>query len=162
MKGNNMSDNKNVNQDKGLQGNEKIEQAIAALQQEATQEMLAHTLTVIRRRMRENGQFILSVEPPNHIKVIWIGVESDELLVQLHDKLDKEFAAIGFDKDKKFSTHLTIGRMKSAKGKNQVRDIIEEFENVEIGEMNISNIAFKKSTLKPSGPIYENLKTYDL
>ena len=38
-----MSDNKNVNQDKGLQGNEKIEQAIAALQQEATQEMLAHT-----------------------------------------------------------------------------------------------------------------------
>ena len=28
-----MSDNKNVNQDKGLQGNEKIEQAIAALQQ---------------------------------------------------------------------------------------------------------------------------------
>lgn len=98
----------------------------------------------------------------NHIKVIWIGVESDELLVQLHDKLDNEFAAIGFDKDKKFSTHLTIGRMKSAKGKNQVRDIIEEFENVEIGEMNISNIAFKKSTLKHSGPIYENLKTYDL
>ena len=30
-----MSDNKNVNQDKGLQENEKIEQAIAALQQEA-------------------------------------------------------------------------------------------------------------------------------
>ena len=58
-----MSDNRNVNQDKGLQGNEKIEQAIVALQQEATQEMLAHTLTVIRRRMRENGQFILSVEP---------------------------------------------------------------------------------------------------
>ena len=57
-----MSDNKNVNQDKGLQGNEKIEQAIAALQQEATQEMLAHTLTVIRRRMRENGQFILRSE----------------------------------------------------------------------------------------------------
>lgn len=60
-----MSDNKNTdeNQDKGLQGNEKIEQAIAALQQEATQEMLAHTLTVIRRRMKENGQFILAVEP---------------------------------------------------------------------------------------------------
>ena len=35
-----MSDNKNVNQDKGLQGNEKIEQAIAALQQEATSGML--------------------------------------------------------------------------------------------------------------------------
>lgn len=71
----NMSDNKNinVNQDKGLQGNEKIEQAIAGLQQEATQEMLAHTLTVIRRRMRENGQFILSVEPPTGDNQLRIG-----------------------------------------------------------------------------------------
>ena len=68
-----MSDNKNVNQDKGLQGNEKIEQAIAALQQEATQEMLAHTLTAIRRRMRENGQFILSVEPPTGDNQLRIG-----------------------------------------------------------------------------------------
>ena len=71
----NMSDNKNinVNQDKGLQGNEKIEQAIAGLQQEATQEMLAHTLTVIRRRMREEGQFILSVEPPTGDNQLRIG-----------------------------------------------------------------------------------------
>jgi hypothetical protein len=39
-------DNKNKT-DKGLLGNEKIEEAVAALQQETTQEMLAHTLTVI-------------------------------------------------------------------------------------------------------------------
>ena len=31
--------------DEGLNGNEKIEQAVYALQQEATQEQLAHTLT---------------------------------------------------------------------------------------------------------------------
>ena len=68
-----MSDNKNVNQDKGLQGNEKIEQAITTLQQEATQEMLAHTLTAIRRRMRENGQFILSVELPTGDNQLRIG-----------------------------------------------------------------------------------------
>ena len=50
--------------DEGLQGNEKIETAIAALQQEPSEEMLAHTLTVIRRRMKEGGQFIIAVEPP--------------------------------------------------------------------------------------------------
>ena len=43
---------------------EKIEEAIVGLQHEATQEMLAHTLTVIRRRMKEDGQFIIAVEPP--------------------------------------------------------------------------------------------------
>ena len=47
-----------------LQGNEKIETAIAALQQESTQEMLAHVLTVIRRSMKANGQLIIAVEPP--------------------------------------------------------------------------------------------------
>lgn len=48
--------------DKGLSGNEKIEEAIAALQEEPSQELLAHTLTVIRRRMQEDGQLILAVE----------------------------------------------------------------------------------------------------
>lgn len=45
----------NQPRDKGLNGNEKIEQAVAALQQEPTQEQLAHTLTVIRRRIKEHG-----------------------------------------------------------------------------------------------------------
>ena len=54
---------KNTNQDKGLQGNEKIEQAIEALQQEATQEL----------RMKEDGQFILAVEPPTGDNQLRIG-----------------------------------------------------------------------------------------
>lgn len=49
--------------DEGLKGNEAIEQAVAALQQEATPEQLAHTLTVIRRRMKAQGQLIAAVEP---------------------------------------------------------------------------------------------------
>lgn len=50
-------------QEEALQGNETIEQAIAALQQNATPELLAHALTAIRRRIRENGQFVVAVEP---------------------------------------------------------------------------------------------------
>ena len=50
--------------DKTLQGNDKIETAIAALQQDATEEMLAYVLTVIRRRMKEYAQLIVAVEPP--------------------------------------------------------------------------------------------------
>ena len=54
----------NRKMDEGLQGNEKIEQAIRELQQAPSGEELAHTLTVVRRRMKEGGQFILAVEPP--------------------------------------------------------------------------------------------------
>ncbi len=50
--------------DNELTGNELIENAIEALQKEPSEEMLAHTLTVIRRRMNDNGQLIIAVEPP--------------------------------------------------------------------------------------------------
>ena len=50
--------------DKGLQGNETIEEAILALQKQTSQEMLAHALTVVRRRMKEGGQLIVAVDPP--------------------------------------------------------------------------------------------------
>ena len=55
--------NDHTHTDKTLQGNNKIESAIAALQQEPSQEMLAHTLTVIRRRMNEHGELIIAIDP---------------------------------------------------------------------------------------------------
>lgn len=51
--------------DEGLRGNEKIEQVIYALQQQPNEEQLAHTLTVLRRRMTENGQLVAAVQPDN-------------------------------------------------------------------------------------------------
>jgi len=98
----------------------------------------------------------------NHIKVIWVGIDDESILKNLHDKLDKEFTRMGFDKDKKFSSHLTIGRMKSAKNKDKVKSVIEEFQDVEIGTMNVDKIILKKSTLTPSGPIYEDLIEFNL
>ena len=98
----------------------------------------------------------------NHIKVIWVGLEEDFILKELHDKLDAEFKKLGFDGDKKFSSHLTIGRMKSAKNKNKIKSLIEEFSDVEIGEMEVDKIVLKKSTLKPSGPIYEDINKFEL
>lgn len=98
----------------------------------------------------------------NHIKVIWVGIEEDEILKNLHDKLDVEFKKLGFEADKKFSSHLTIGRMRSAKNKNDVKSQIENLTDIEIGEMNVDKIILKKSTLKPSGPIYEDIKTFEL
>ncbi|WP_298498829.1 RNA 2',3'-cyclic phosphodiesterase [uncultured Methanobrevibacter sp.] len=98
----------------------------------------------------------------NRIKVIWVGIDDDTIIKDLHAKLDKEFVKLGFDKDKKFSTHLTIGRMKSAKNKNQVKSTIEEYDEFEIGEMQVSEISLKKSTLTPQGPIYDDLKVFEL
>lgn len=98
----------------------------------------------------------------NRIKVIWVGIDNDATIKDLHDKLDVEFEKLGFDLDRKFSTHLTIGRMKTAKNKAQVKSTIEEFSDYDIGEMSVDKIILKKSTLTPAGPIYEDLKVFEL
>ena len=52
-----------MEKDQNLKGNEKIEESIWQLQKEPTQEMLAHALTVVRRRMKEDGHLIVAVDP---------------------------------------------------------------------------------------------------
>ena len=79
--------------DNELQGNEKIEEAIAALQQEPTQEMQAHTLTVIRRRMQEKGQFVIAVEPPtgdNQLKLQAITTDDGKVWWMAFTSFDEE------------------------------------------------------------------------
>lgn len=48
--------------DECLIGNEKIEEYIFKLKQEPSDEMLAMLLTAIRRRMQEQGQFVVAVD----------------------------------------------------------------------------------------------------
>lgn len=58
-----MTNHRNISTDEELKDNERMEQAILSLQQNPTQEMLAHALTVVRRRMQAHGQLIVAVEP---------------------------------------------------------------------------------------------------
>lgn len=110
------SSSKNHPVNESLQGNEKIEAAIAALQKEATEEMLAHTLTVIRRKMKDQGQFIIAVEPPksdgkinlqairtNDGKQWWAAFTSFDEELKGSDKIMSTFTA---DIDKVFLSAL--------------------------------------------------------
>ena len=51
-----------MEKDNNLQENIKIEEAIEQLQKVPSQEMLTHTLTVLRRRMKDDGELIPSVD----------------------------------------------------------------------------------------------------
>ena len=110
--------NENKYKDEGLKGNEKIEDAILALQQETSQEQLAHTLTVIRRRMREGGQLIVAVKPDisqpqmklqtvqtEDGKIWWSAFTSFEEELKGADQMKSTFLA-GIDR--LFETALTV------------------------------------------------------
>lgn len=96
-------------------------------------------------------------------RVIWIGVEEGkENLSQLQKKLEDSICRHGFSReDRKFSPHLTIGRVKSPRGVDDLVTIIKEtpFESHSIG---MRDVVVMKSTLTPEGPIYTPLKKIGL
>jgi RNA 2',3'-cyclic 3'-phosphodiesterase len=99
----------------------------------------------------------------NYIKVAWIGVENTENLKQIAETIDSKLQNLGFEKEKRpFSAHLTIARIKSAKNKEKLIDLINKYQNTEFQQIKIDKILLKKSTLTPKGPIYTNLKEIKL
>ena len=98
-----MEENDTELRDEGLRGNEKIEEAIAGLQQEPTQEMLAHALTVVRRRMKENGQLLLQTVKTSDGKLWWAAFTGFEEELRGSDRVKSTFLA---DMGQLFATAL--------------------------------------------------------
>jgi 2'-5' RNA ligase len=96
-------------------------------------------------------------------RVIWIGVErGKEEMIQLQKKLEESIFNHGFPReDRKFSPHLTIGRVKSPRGLDELVTIMKDtpFESNSIA---IREVVVMTSTLTPEGPIYTPLRKIGL
>jgi 2'-5' RNA ligase len=99
----------------------------------------------------------------NYIKVMWIGIENTEQMGKIAYKIDEQVSELGYEREKrKFSAHLTIARVKSAKNKEKLIQIIEKYKEIEFGKIKVDSIKFKQSELTPKGPIYTTLKEIKL
>ncbi|MCQ2961348.1 MAG: RNA 2',3'-cyclic phosphodiesterase [archaeon] len=131
-------------------------------------DMVEDISSAVEKVIKNYSSFDLNIKNcgcfPNKkvIKVLWLGLEEGSPIKDLQKDLDKEFRKLGFKKEKNFISHLTIGRVKSPKNKKEIREAIEKLENIEIGQMTVSKICLKKSTLTPQGPIYEDIKVFEL
>jgi 2'-5' RNA ligase len=92
-------------------------------------------------------------------RVIWIGVtDNSQKVVQLKDKVDDRLTEIGYDaENEKFTPHATIARVRSVRDPGQLVHNLENLSEELVGNMIVSSICMKKSTLTPSGPVYETL-----
>lgn len=78
--------------DEALNGNEKIEEYIGILQKEPSEEMLAVTLTAVRRRVKEHGQVIVPVEGTfgEHFQVQTIQLDNGEQWLSAFTSFEEE------------------------------------------------------------------------
>ena len=91
-------------------------------------------------------------------RVIWVGVDdnSETMLVQLAQKVEKVLEPLGFFADKPFKPHITVFRIKK-----KVGDITKELDSqkmLDFGIQEIASIKLKKSEFTLNGPIYSDLE----
>lgn len=104
----------------------------------------------------------------NFPRVIWVGIDrGDTETAQIAKSLEKEIAKIGIPaEDRPFSSHITIGRVKSGLNRNRLVNNLNslggDFFRQGNPEFLATKITLFKSTLTPHGPIYEVLKEVHL
>jgi 2'-5' RNA ligase len=92
-------------------------------------------------------------------RIIWVGVthNASEVL-NLKNKIDTSLVGIGYQPEKrKYTPHATIARVRHIKDSRRISDNLEQMANEVIGQMTVTRVKMMKSTLTPSGPIYETL-----
>jgi 2'-5' RNA ligase len=97
-------------------------------------------------------------------RVIWLGlVNGSESLTSLQKQIETQLEKIGFQpEDRLFHPHLTLGRMKSSRGKDELGGRMEKHREEEFGDFQVERLILFKSDLKPSGPIYTALREMKL
>lgn len=90
----------------------------------------------------------------NFIRVVWIGLEPKDKIIELKNKIDESLKDI-FSKEKDFKPHITLARVKFVKDK---QEFIKKLKQIKIEEKEfvIKDIKLIKSTLTSDGPVYED------
>jgi 2'-5' RNA ligase len=106
------------------------------------------------------GAFMKSGAP----NIIWAGIQQDSgRLGTISGKIDDSLSTLGFEKENRsFSAHITLGRARSARGAEKLRDLLISMKDINIGFMKVNSISIMKSDLKPDGPVYSILNTIEI
>ncbi len=128
----------------------------------------ASLIRIIEDTAKDKNAFSLRLSSagafPNikYPRVIWIGIdEGSAEVLKIAEELEEKIEKIGIPKEtREFSSHITIGRVKSGLHRLKLTEGIEEI-NKELGEklleLPAGKITLFKSTLSPKGPAYEPL-----
>jgi len=97
-------------------------------------------------------------------RVVWIGVsEGKTELKNLSERIEENLSYLGFAKEKReFSAHLTIGRVRSPRGKGKLVKKIEELERCDLDEFSMDKVLVMESQLSSKGPTYRIIEEVNL
>jgi 2'-5' RNA ligase len=97
-------------------------------------------------------------------RVLWVGAGLDcQDLLELQDDLEDELALAGWPKEaRKFSGHLTLCRVRNTKAGFELAQMAEQYKDFDLGTMRCDSMCVYQSQLRPEGPMYTCLGSYQL
>ena len=97
-------------------------------------------------------------------RVLWMGlIDEKQVLGPLQKQLESTLETIGFQvEDRPFRPHLTLGRMNSGRGKDELIGRIQRYKEEKFGDVEVKRLVLFKSDLRPMGPIYTPLREMNL
>jgi 2'-5' RNA ligase len=136
---------------------------------EIPEEQLATVFSAVERGVADTAPFSFDMAElggfPNlrRPRVIWVGVRNGvEPLKKLSQGIELQLAQCGFPRNKRrFSPHLTIGRVKTPRGLQPILDRLSRV-SYQSKEIPVTAIKVMRSQLKPTGAEYSALKVIDL
>ncbi len=94
---------------------------------------------------------------PANGRVLFVRASPENLLKELAAEVDSKTRDIPLDHP--FSPHITILR---AKERRNFSDLISKYEGTVFLEQEVTSFSLFESTLKPTGPIYNEIQKYQL
>lgn len=96
---------------------------------------------------------------PNERKprILFLRAFPEDILNSLASEIDTATKEIS--RDHPFTPHITVLRIKNY---GDLKNIVEQYKNKYILKHKVSHFSLFKSTLTPKGPIYEELKKFQL
>jgi len=93
-------------------------------------------------------------------RVFFISIEKGELFRSIARELEEELETLGFDKENRFKSHITLARIKDLKNIESLKVKIKDTQLDE--KFLIPAIILYKSTLAKEGPIYGEIARSNL
>ena len=97
-------------------------------------------------------------------RVVWAGLTDPEgAVVRLQREIETTTAGLGFpSEERSFKPHLTLGRVRSPKGKNSLTQTVERQINLGFGSFRVERVILFRSDLRPEGAVYTRLQEFYL
>ncbi len=98
-------------------------------------------------------------------RAVWIGVQDGaEALAALARSLEDMLGAhCGIEREQRpFRAHLTIGRIRSPRPSAELAEALQAREGLEVGKFSVGAFGLYRSDLRPTGPVYTCLRSFEL